>query len=91
MLLCGACAGAAHDLLAVLRRNAFLTAAADVLLGLLCAVGVIGAALVLGCDPFRLYTLIGVLTGWAIYALSLGTIVRILAKFFINLSKKVTN
>jgi len=91
MALCGACVGAAHDLLGVLRRGMLLTAAADMMLGLIGAVCVIGAALLLRCEPFRLHTLLGVIVGWAIYASSLGTIVRILIKTLIRLSKKATN
>ena len=90
MMLCGACAGAMHDALALLRKNVFCTAAADLVLGLFLAAAVIGAGLLLGCDPFRLYTLLGVSLGFAIYMLSLGTIVRVLRVFFIKLSKKVT-
>lgn len=91
MMLCGACTGAAYDLLALFRRNALCTAAADLLLGLILSAAVIGAGILLGCDPFRLYTLLGVGLGYAAYMLSLGTIVRILMRFFIKLSKKVTN
>lgn len=90
MLLCGACTGAAHDALAVFRKNRFGAAGADLLLGLFLAAAVIGAGMLLGCDPFRLYTLLGVCLGFAIYMLSLGTIVRVLAEAFIKLSKKVT-
>lgn len=89
MMLCGAGCGAVYDLLSVLRRNAFCTAAADLLLGLFLAAAVIGAGLVLGCDPFRLYMLLGVCLGYAVYMLTLGTIVRILARSFVKLSKKV--
>ena len=91
MSLCGACIGAAHDLLAVIRRGTLLTAAADMLLGLVAAAGVIGASLLLCCDAFRLHTLLAVVIGWSIYALSLGTFVCILTGFFIGLSKKVKN
>ena len=90
MMLCGACAGAAYDFLALLRRNAFCAAAADLLLGLFLAAAVIGTGLQLGCDPFRLYTLLGICLGFAMYMLSFGTIIRILARVFIKLSKKVT-
>jgi len=88
MVLCGAGAGILHDLLAVFRRNAFFTAAADLMLGIACALSVIGAGLMLRCDPFRLYTILGVGIGWTLYASSLGTIVRILTELLIGLSKK---
>lgn len=91
MMLCGAGLGAAYDLLSLLRQGRMLTVLADLLLGLLCAAGVVGAALLLRCDPFRLYMFAGVMLGFAIYMLSLGTIVRILKKSFIKLSKKVAN
>ena len=90
MMLCGACAGMADDLLSLLRKGAWLAAAADMLLGVVCAAGIIGAGLLLGCDPFRAYALLGICAGWTIYALSLGTIVRILKGKFIKLSNKVT-
>ncbi|MBR5302028.1 MAG: hypothetical protein IKU38_04265 [Clostridia bacterium] len=91
MVLCGIGVGAANDALFLFRRNAFLAGAADLLLGLVCTACIIAAGLLLRCDPFRLYTLLGVAAGWAIYSLSLGTIVRILLKGFMNLSNKVTN
>lgn len=90
MMLCGACTGAAYDFLALLRKNAFCAAAADLLLGLFLAAEVVGTGLLLGCDPFRLYTLLGICLGFVIYMLSLGTIVRFLVSGFIKLSKKVT-
>lgn len=91
MMLCGACTGMMHDLLSVIRRGWLLTAIADILLALFCAAGVIGAGLLLGCDPFRLFSFSGVCLGWTVYAISLGTIVRVLMESFIKLSKKVTN
>jgi len=91
MALCGAGVGAAHDLLAPFRRRPISAAAADLALGLMLAAGVIGTALVLRCEPMRLYTLLGVAAGWALYAASLGTIVRALTRFFMNMSKKVVN
>ena len=90
MMLCGACAGAAYDFLALLRRNAFCAAAADLLLGLFLAAAVIGTGLQLGCDPFRLYTLLGICLGFAMYMLSFGTIIRCLAEVFMKLSRKFT-
>lgn len=91
MLLCGACVGALHDLLALFRRSVVLAAAADILLGILLAAGMIAMGIRLGCDPFRLYAFAGVFLGWAAYVVSLGTIVRVLIKSFTKLSKKVTN
>ena len=85
MALCGACAGAANDVLWLIRRNAWLTAAADLALGVLLAAGVIAAALHLRCEAFRGYTFLGVAAGWAIYAATVGAIVRILRRKFIKL------
>ena len=91
MALCGICTGMVHDLLGMLRKNVVMTAAADLALGLFCAGGVVAAALVLSCDAFRLYTLLGIAAGWTIYALTLGRIVRFLRWKFIKLSKKAIN
>ena len=91
MMLCGACTAMAHDLLSILRRGPLLTAIMDVLLGIFCAAGMIGAGLLLCCDPFRLFSFTAVCLGWIVYAASLGTIVRILTESFMKLSKKVTN
>lgn len=91
MVLCGACIAMIHDMLGLLRRGKILTALADIFLGFLAAAGIAAAGLRLRCDPFRLYVFGGAALGFAIYRLSLGTIVRILTKRFIELSKKVTN
>ena len=88
MALCGALLGAVHDVLGVLRHGRLLTAAADLLFGLLAAAGVIAAALTLRCDAFRLYTLVGVGAGFALYQGSIGTIVRYLKGRFRKLSEK---
>lgn len=79
MLLTGAGMGAAHDLLAPLRRGA-LCWAADLLLGALGAAGMIAAALWLRCEAFRLYTFAAAACGAALYALTVGRIVRICAR-----------
>ena len=89
MMICGIAIGTAHDLLGVVRRGIVLTGAADLLLGVLSAAGVIGAGLMLGCDPFRLFALMGAALGLAIYEGSVGTIVRYLTKRCVSLSKKV--
>ena len=91
MAFCGACAGAANDVLWLLRKNAWLTAASDLALGVLLAAGVIAAALYLRCEAFRSYTLLGIAAGWTIYALTLGMIIRILRRKFMKLSKKEIN
>jgi len=91
MMLCGAAIGMLHDLLAVCRGNPYFTAVADLLLGIGGGLGVIAVGLMLCCDPFRLYTALGVGGGWTVYALSLGRGVRILAAAFEKLSKKVVN
>ena len=91
MLLCGVGAGVMHDLFSVLRRGAIFTSLADILLGLFLAAGMIGAGLLLGCDPFRLYALVGVAAGWMGYWLSLRTIVRVLTQTIEKLSKKAAD
>lgn len=91
MALCGALLGAAYDALGVLRRGRFLTAAADLLLGLLAAAAVIAAALMLRCDAYRLYTLLGIGAGFALYQCSIGTAVRFLKGKLKRLSKKEKN
>ena len=78
MALCGALLGAVYDALGALRRGRLLTAAADLLFGVLAAAAVIAAALVLRCDAYRLYTLLGVDAGFALYQCSIGTTVRFL-------------
>lgn len=89
MAICGACTGAMQDIFAVLRRNMLFAIASDLLLGVLCALGIIGVGLMLRCDPLGLYTVLGMGSGWILYAVSLGTIVRILAGMVTKLSKKV--
>lgn len=91
MIICGAGAGAVHDLFFMIRRGMLLTMLADFLLGLFLAASVAAAGMMLACDPFRLYAFVGVIMGWMIYALTLGTIVRILTQTIGKLSKKVTN
>ena len=91
MALCGACTGAVHDLLGVFRKNVLSGAMADLVLGVFCAAGVIAMALVLRCEAFRSYTLLGIAAGWTIYALTLGMIIRILRRKFMKLSKKEIN
>ncbi len=89
MALCGALLGAVYDVLGVLRCGKLLTAAADLLFGVLTAGAVIAAALALRCDAYRLYTLLGVSTGFALYQYSLGTGVRFLKGKLKGLSEKV--
>lgn len=91
MALCGALLGAAYDALGVLRRGALLTGAADLLFGVLGAGMVIAAALVLLCEACRLYTLLGVAAGFALYQSSVGTLVRFLAKKARGLTKQTKN
>ena len=90
MMLCGGGVGLAHDLMKILRRGKVMTAAADLLLGLLAAAGMIAAGLALRCDPFRGYAFAGVGVGWAAYGITLGMIVRFLMRKFMELSNKVT-
>ncbi|MGN0773412.1 MAG: spore cortex biosynthesis protein YabQ [Candidatus Ventricola sp.] len=91
MALCGALLGAVYDALGVLRRGRLLTAAADLLFGVLAALGVIATALTLRCEAYRLYTLLGVSAGFALYQCSLGTIVRFLKAKLRKLSNNVKN
>lgn len=91
MALCGALLGAVYDALGVLRRGRLLAAAADLLFGVLAAAAVIAAALALRCDAYRLYTLLGVGTGFALYQCSIGTTVRFLKGRFRKLSEKAKN
>ena len=88
MALCGALLGAVYDALGALRRGRLLAAAADLLFGVLAAAAVIAAALVLRCDAYRLYTLLGVGAGFALYQCSIGTTVRFLKGRFRKLSEK---
>ncbi|MGN0776677.1 MAG: spore cortex biosynthesis protein YabQ [Candidatus Ventricola sp.] len=91
MALCGALLGAVYDALGALRRGRILTAAADLLFGVLAAGAVIAAALALCCEAYRLYTLLGVSAGFALYQCSIGTFVRFLKGRLKNLSKKEKN
>ena len=91
MALCGALLGAVYDTLGALRRGRLLAAAADLLFGVLAAASVIAAALTLRCDAYRLYTLLGVGTGFALYQCSIGTTVRFLKGRFRKLSEKAKN
>ena len=80
MMLCGAALAAVYDALWVLR-NAFLPgkaaqAALDLLFGIVCALGVIAAALYLRVDALRLYILFGVLCGMALERISAGFLLR---------------
>ena len=88
MAVWGACTGAAHDLLGILRRNRVAAAMMDFLLSIFLACGVVAIGLYLRCEVFRSYTLLGIVAGWAIYALTLGMIVRILRRKIMRLSKK---
>ena len=55
------------------------------------ALAVIAAALALRCDAYRLYTLLGVGAGFALYQCSIGTTVRFLKGRFRKLSEKAKN
>ena len=91
MALWGACTGAVHDLLGILRRNGLAAAMADLVLGIFQACGVIATGLYLRCEVFRSYTLLGIAAGWAVYALTLGMIFRTFRRKFMKLSKKEIN
>ena len=75
MVLCGVLLGAVYDALAPLRRGAF-TVAADGLFGVLCALGMIAVGLRMEAEPLRLYAFAGAVAGGALYAVTIGTIVR---------------
>jgi len=89
MMLCGSALGLTYDLLAFFRRGRMMTAMTDLLLAPLGAGMVIAAALLMRCDAFRLFVLMGAALGWMVYSLSLGTIVRFLIKEIAKLSNKV--
>ena len=89
MALCGGLLGAAYDLLGIVRRGPWRTALADVAFGLCTALGVIATALVLRCEAFRLYVLLGVLAGFGLYTCSWGIFVRFLTKRVGGLAQKV--
>lgn len=89
MMLCGVLLGAADTLLGLLRRGKALTALLDMLLGLLAALGVVLTALVMQCEAFRLYTLLGVAAGWLLYGGTIGTLVRVLKEKMNNMADSV--
>lgn len=75
MLAAGVCLGGVYDLLMPLRSGV-CCAAADLLFGVLCAAGIIAAALLRQCDAFRLYAFAGAACGMILYGLTLGRLVR---------------
>lgn len=83
MTACGAALGAAYDALGaarrVLRAGGVMTGLLDVLYGLGCGAGVIGLALYLRVEAYRLYVLLGVGAGMGLYAGLIGMPVRVLA------------
>lgn len=91
MLLCGAGLGAAYDALWLIRRTILrgraTCALLDLLFGVICAAGVIFSALCLRADAFRWYTLLGAAAGMALYAASLGALVRRVAVALIRICK----
>lgn len=91
MTLCGALLGVVYDALGLLRRGRLMTAAADLLFGVMAAAAVITAALMLCCDAYRYYTLLGVCAGFATYQCSIGTFVRFLKGRAKNLSNNAKN
>lgn len=82
---CGAGLAAAYDVTALLRRalkmGRVLTGVMDLLYGVLCAFFMTLTALIMRVDPFRLYAFAGVAAGMALYAASMGTIVRKMCRF----------
>ena len=85
MMLCGALLAATYDVLWLLRMAFFSGKAAqavsDLLFGVICAAGVITAALLLRVDALRLYVLYGVLCGMGLYRLSAGSLLRRMVKW----------
>lgn len=80
MMVCGAGLGGAYDVLGLFRRGA-MTHVLDLFFGVLAAAGMIGAALLLRVDAFRLYAFAGVIAGGALYRMTIGTIVRKVSGF----------
>ena len=82
---CGAGLAAAYDVTGLLRRalkmGRVLTGIVDLLYGALCALAMTLTALVMRVSPFRLYAFAGVAAGMALYAASMGTIVRKMCEF----------
>lgn len=93
MALCGAVLGAAYDALGLLRRGALRKKApgvlGDLLFGVLCAGGIVFAALALRIDAFRGYTLLGAGAGMGVYALTLGRALRAAQTFAAGLCEKI--
>jgi len=75
MAICGAAAGAAHDVLRIILGGG-PAHVRDLALGVITAAGMILTALFLETDAFRLYAFAGVLLGIALYMATIGTIVR---------------
>ena len=92
MALCGALCVAAYDaaraLLGAIGGGKVLCALADLSFGVLCAAGMTMTALALETDPFRAFEFGGLSLGIALYALTIGTFVRIIYKRIGNLMKK---
>lgn len=92
MLLCGAALGVAYDLLGMMRRlfskSVLIGTGGDLLLGGVCATSMITAGLWLRQNPFRLFAFSGVAAGFAVYMLTLGTIVRFFCSWVYRNVKK---
>lgn len=87
MVVCGAVLGGVYDALGLLRRGAAVHAC-DLLFGVLAAAGMIGAALWLRADAFRLYAFAGVLTGFGLYMLTIGMMIRHVSRYILRNVKK---
>lgn len=92
MALCGVLCGAGYDALAIARHALRLgvagTGALDLLFGACCAGAMIAAGLLLQAEPFRLYAFVGMALGLALYALTIGTAVRVLIRGIRRFVKK---
>jgi len=92
MVLCGAALGAVYDALLLLRRwllrGRAWRSALDVLFGLLCAAGVIVAALRLRTEAFRWYVLLGTAAGMGLEQISLGVLLRRVLAFAARFGEK---
>ena len=92
MMLCGAALGAAYDALWLLRTTLFRGMAAqtalDLLFGVLCAAGIIAAALCLRADAIRFFSLSGAAAGMALYRASAGAMLRFAVRRCAEVIKK---
>ena len=87
MAACGAALGMIGDVLSPLRRGVAVHVL-DIMMGVTAAGMMTLCALRMRTDVFRLYVFAGAACGFAIYSLTLGTIVRKLAHCVRSMNKK---